>query len=63
MKAETYICAHCKGEFAETPDGDERARDEAMELWGCDINDPDMVVVCDDCFKDFMDWYEATEQE
>lgn len=62
-KAKTYICAHCKGEFLFSIGGDERAHEEAKELWGEDGHATDMDIVCDDCFKEFMDWYQATEQD
>jgi len=50
--AEKYTCAACGGVFDKvTPD--DKANAEALELWGVPdaSNDPDMAIVCDECFK------------
>lgn len=59
-ETKTYQCERCRGVF-DTVDGDERADAEAKDLWGVDnaSHDPTMSVICDDCFKAFMNWYQT----
>jgi hypothetical protein len=60
MTFPVYTCDLC-GETFEGRD-DAEAVAEAEQLWGrCDKSQ--MSVVCDDCFKKFMGWYEENEDE
>ena len=56
----TYQCAACNGTFEfESGWTDEEAMAERRENFG-DMPDSTMVIVCDDCFQDFMLKKEAT---
>lgn len=49
---EQFICEACGGTFdKDTPE--DKANAEALELWGVPdaSDDPDMAIICDDCFK------------
>jgi hypothetical protein len=57
--AREYRCAHC-GETFTKPEGREpEAQAEAIRLWGRPGNHPEMVEICEDCFQQFMKWYEG----
>jgi len=60
-EAREYCCAHCGGTFVSAWD-DEDANQEAVEQWGRRGDDPSMVVVCDDCYREFMAWRETEKQ-
>jgi hypothetical protein len=55
-----YRCANCNGIFEKTT-SDEEALAEARELFG-DLPQSQLSVVCDDCFKAFMEWVETNGQ-
>ena len=50
MKANEYKCSSCHNVY-EKGWTDEEAKKETEELHGRPASDPDMVVVCDDCFN------------
>lgn len=54
-----FTCAYC-GEVFTKKWSDEDANVEAMQLWNVQnaVNDPDMEIVCDDCFSKFIAWWE-----
>ena len=45
-------CANCK----ETLEGEEPAVQELKEDFGKNFEPEDSVVVCDDCYKNIIDW-------
>lgn len=54
MIGELFTCANC-GRSYEKARPDDEAKREAQELWGPEIAaGEEMVVICDDCFKDAM---------
>jgi hypothetical protein len=53
MSAETFTCGRCGGTWPKV-NSDEDAMAEAVENFGVVINP---VVVCDDCYHEFMDWF------
>lgn len=50
-----FICDLCGKEFEKTW-SDEEAIREAQENFG-DVDMQAHAVVCDDCYKEFMEWY------
>ncbi len=58
-----YTCAHCGGAFTTTAAGDIRAKEETLPLWDAPWNAPNMVEICDPCFRQFMAWLEAHPEE
>ena len=48
--APTYTCEECEGVFEYGWD-DDQAHEEALKRFGKDGHDPDMAIVCDDCYK------------
>lgn len=57
MRTKEYRCQHCEGVFEETWT-DEEADAEALKLWGVSnaSSRDDMVRICDECHKRFMEW-------
>lgn len=51
-KGRTYTCANC-GETHTSEWTEEEARAEAATIFG---DEQDMDVVCDDCYKEIMEW-------
>lgn len=54
-----YTCAGCGGEFQSDRDLDEATREYTegpTYIEGAEVD-----VVCDDCFKEFMDWFRKKE--
>lgn len=58
---ETFTCAACHGTF---PKGwsDEEALAESVDVFGVALPTEDQAVICDDCYKQMMEWGEANEQ-
>ena len=54
---EAYTCDVCKGQFKKTT-SEEEANEESRRLWGIDGNHHDAGIVCDDCFKEFKQWWD-----
>lgn len=54
-----FTCGHCGETFRKTVENDIRAKAEAFDRWGVRDADkhPAMAVVCDDCYKVFLEWY------
>ena len=53
----TYRCSACGGIF-EKGWSDQEAEQDAREKWGVPnaMNNPEMTVVCDDCYQQMMAW-------
>lgn len=53
--AEKYKCANCGGEFEKVENWteEEAQKERAQNGWG-DMPDKEMVIVCDDCYKEIM---------
>lgn len=49
-----FTCSHCKKNYDINPEWD--AASEAKELWGSHSERDDQVVLCDDCFNEFMEF-------
>lgn len=49
----TYICDQCGGTFEDARD-DEEAQVEALAMFGKRGDDPDMAIVCHDCYLKIM---------
>lgn len=49
----TFVCDHCGGTFPFDDEDDKEAEAEALEIWGVAgaATDPDMAIVCDDCWE------------
>ena len=49
---EQFTCEACGGTFDKVT-ADDTANAEALELWGVPdaSTDPDIAIICDDCFK------------
>jgi hypothetical protein len=60
--AKTYICASCGGEF-EQGWADEDARAERVEKFGAPKPGEVDDVICDDCYAEFMKWFESLTPE
>lgn len=58
---ESFTCASCGGTF---PKGrsDEEALAESVARWGS-IPPSEQEVVCDNCFKEIVDWLEEEEED
>jgi len=53
----TYTCDHCKQEFmSDRPD--EEAEKEHQEVFGEPVGE-DTGVLCDDCWKEFIAWFNS----
>lgn len=48
-----YTCDQCGGTFEAARD-DEEAQVEALAMFGKRGDDPDMAIVCDDCWRAIM---------
>ena len=57
MNPDEYQCACCKGIFRKAV-SDEEAMKELRENFG-DVSQQDCGVLCDECYKEFMKWFEA----
>ena len=54
---DTYTCAHCGGTFVRASDTVAIA-EAARDFGVADASqDPAMVIVCDDCYREFIVWY------
>jgi len=52
-----YKCAQCNGVFKLVRDenwSEEKAREECLQTFKRPSTDSDMVVVCDDCYKEIL---------
>ena len=56
LKKNEYQCDHCKGVFVKGW-SDEEAEKES-EQWGDELEKQGRAIICDDCYKDFMNWAE-----
>lgn len=52
-----YTCANCGNEY-ESGWTEAEAEAEAKANWGA-LAEKDREVVCDDCYRKFMGWYEG----
>ena len=62
LKENEFQCANCKGVF-EKGWSDEEAYAETESNFGIPVtedNKSGLAVICDDCYKEFMGWYEET---
>jgi hypothetical protein len=64
---ESYICDCCGGTFVKTR-SDEEALAEARSEWKPggegDVSNPeDNAVICDDCFRELMEWAKVNAPE
>jgi hypothetical protein len=53
--ATTYRCEECRETF-EYGRPDEEAHAEALRDFGLRGDAPGMAIVCDDCYREFMQW-------
>ena len=61
--SDTYTCSVCKGVFAKAW-SDEEAVAETRAMYGDEIADSieeTCAVTCDDCHKEFLEWFEKTK--
>lgn len=58
MRQDEFRCELCKGTY-EKAWSDEEAKKEAKDLWSKDPERVDMAIVCDDCYKKFIQWYKS----
>ena len=60
----TYTCAACGGQFQKVGT-DDRANDEALANFGTAnaSSDPNMAEVCDDCYREFMEWLRSRKSQ
>jgi Zn finger protein HypA/HybF involved in hydrogenase expression len=56
IKPNEFQCAKCGGIF-EKDWSDEEAKAEMVNLWG-DLPEEEQAVICDDCHKAFMKWFD-----
>jgi hypothetical protein len=59
---DVYECAHCGGLFTKSRDGEPEAQAEAIALWGRPGDHPEMALICDDCYQQFMAWYKRRRE-
>ncbi len=59
---EPYICGRCGGRF-EKVRSDEEAMAEAVSLWTPETMADEQAVVCDSCFREFMEWAKVNVPE
>ena len=59
MMAKTFTCASCKGTFKTAADTPEDLASEAEGIFGPLQDDDSYASVCEDCFAEFMEWYET----
>ena len=63
---EPYTCERCGGAFEKTR-SDEEAIAEARSLWkpgtDADIDREEQAIICDPCFREFMEWAKVTIPE
>ena len=59
---ESYICACCGGTFGKTR-SDEEAMAEAQSVWTPQATADPQAVVCDSCFREFMEWVKVNVPE
>jgi hypothetical protein len=52
---ESFTCARC-GTVHEKGWSDEEAMAEAEDLWTPETMADPQAIVCDDCFREFMEW-------
>ena len=56
MKDTEYKCYGCGGVFVKGWSDKEEA-EECQRLWGIKPDNPAGAKVCDDCYKEFMEWF------
>ena len=59
---ESYTCDRCGGTF-EKVRSDEEAMTEARSLWTPETMADEQAVICDDCFREFMEWAKVNVPE
>lgn len=59
---ESYTCERCGGTF-EKVRSDEEALDEARSLWTPETMADEQAVICDPCFREFMEWAQVAVPE
>ena len=59
---ESYTCGRCGGTFEKTW-SDEEALAEAESLWTPETMADEQAVICDDCFREFMEWAKVNAPE
>lgn len=59
---EPYTCERCGGRF-EKVWSDEEAMAEAEALWTSVTMADEQAVVCDGCFREFMEWAQVNVPE
>lgn len=62
MTGRPYVCGGCGGEFLTTV-SDEAAAAEAEQLFGKPVPEEDREVLCDDCYRKFVAWFETLTPE
>lgn len=55
---EPFVCSLC-GYEGKKAVSDEEARAEAAALFGAPVPDEEVKVVCDDCYRAFLAWFET----
>lgn len=58
MTGKPYTCANCRGEYL-TERPDDEALAEAAEHHGGPIAEEDREVLCDDCHREYMVWFDS----
>lgn len=55
-----YTCEGCGGTFTPAPGwSEEDAAKEAEQLFGAPVPEDDRAILCDDCYKQFLAWFET----
>lgn len=59
---ESFACGRCKGTFEKTR-SDEEALAEAESLWTPETMAQEQAVICDPCFREFIEWAQENVPE
>lgn len=61
QKGDEFTCEMCRGQFTANRDHRE-AMVEAEILYGHELAPADAGIICDDCYKQFLDWFERNRK-
>jgi hypothetical protein len=58
--SDTFTCSRC-GQTFRKEWSDEEAKAESEKQWGLPVADGTHSMICDDCYREFMQWLNGRE--